>query len=70
VVVSESELFGESGAGSPGVPVNLHRVASHMENLKKSVNVTLIGENSGKIGTVREIMTCLWCAVTVVIVMK
>ena len=32
--------------------------------------VTLVGEKSGKLGKVREIVVCLWCATTVVIVTK
>jgi len=44
------------------------RVTSHMENLEKSGNFTLVRENSGKLGKVEEIVVCLFYATAVAIV--
>ena len=37
------------------------RMTSHLENLEKSGNLTLVREKSGTLGKVGEIVVCLWC---------
>ena len=42
-----------------------NRVATHLENLEKLANLTLVRSKLGKLGKVGEFVVCLWCAAAV-----